>query len=471
MEDTQIVPEITEQDIDMPILNKIPFAIAYGLGYSPKNNGSELTNMYVQISDPGSKDNHLLIGSEGAEYFAEVGETIYGITEFLGNTYVVTSINLYLYNRYNQSFEYKADVTFSKDVMFANNGIELVMVADNGYAYNPATGLGKDLSLDPAWFPSNSVDYMDGYFIFNRNESGQFFISKLYSTELDPIDWATGESNPDNTIAISVNNRQLWLFGEKSTEIWYDSGDPDFPFARIQGATSNIGLSDHKTIAKIKTSLLFVGDDYKVYQTNGYTPVVVSTPAIERAIHFADKIYISAFSFTSNGHWFYALTIDNKETFVYDVDTAQWHKRESSIGTGRWFIEGTYNSMYSNDLYGYSGAKIYRLSTDIYDEDSRDIKREITSLPVNDGVNRFRVKEVQLDMEVSLEDDTDVILTASKDGGRTWGNNNYSRLGKVGERLTRVRWLNLGQFRDCSFKITLSAKAFIRIIGLYIRTS
>ena len=32
-------------------------------------------------------------------------------------------------------------------------------------------------------------------------------------------------------------NRRLWLFGEESTEIWYNSGDSDNQFLRFQGAS------------------------------------------------------------------------------------------------------------------------------------------------------------------------------------------------------------------------------------------
>ena len=30
------------------------------------------------------------------------------------------------------------------------------------------------------WYPSSMVTYMDGYFIFNRTGTGQFFISELF---------------------------------------------------------------------------------------------------------------------------------------------------------------------------------------------------------------------------------------------------------------------------------------------------
>jgi hypothetical protein len=58
-----------------------------------------------------------------------------------------------------------------------------MIVGYNGYAYTPETETIEDMSTEEGWFPSDTVDFMDGYFIFNRAGTGQFFISKLYSTE------------------------------------------------------------------------------------------------------------------------------------------------------------------------------------------------------------------------------------------------------------------------------------------------
>ena len=241
----------------MPNLTPVPFVISNGSAYSPRNNNSSLINMYVQIEEQGSKNNHILLGTSGLELINSTNYEIYGIYEFLKSIYIATSDFLYVVEGANL-VELGA-VEFDRKVVFSDNGIDLMVVGGNGYSYTPTTSTFKDMSTEAGWYPSDTVAYMDGYFIFNRTGSGQFFISKLYSTEIDPIDWASGESAPDDTIGVIVTSRQLWIVGEKTVEVWYDSGDPDFPFTRISGAVIDIGCANHQTISKIKTSVLFVG--------------------------------------------------------------------------------------------------------------------------------------------------------------------------------------------------------------------
>ena len=452
----------------MPKLTRIPFAISSGEGYAPKNNTSDLLNLYVHIEEQGGKSNHVLLNTSGLERIAAVGYTIYGAYEFHDNVYIATASQLYVFNVDTETFDALGAIEFDQKVTFADNGIDLMMVGGNGYAYNPDTGILKDMRVEDGWYPAAMVTYMDGYFIFNRTGTGQFFISKLYSTEIDPIDWATAEAAPDDTEGVIVATRQLWLLGEKTTEVWYDSGDPDFPFTRISGAVSDIGCANHKTIAKIRTSILFVGNDNKVYQTNGYTPIPISTPAIDKRIVAADRTALTAFTYTENGHWFYVLTLDENTTMVYDPDTAQWHRRGSGA-FGKWLLNGAININATGRVVGFSDKQFHNLDIDTLTENGARIRREAVTVPVNNTVNRIRVHEVQLDMETGFSTEAKVILQVSKDSGATWGNNIESNTGALAERRARVRWLRLGQARDMIFKIVITDAIPIRISGLWAR--
>lgn len=452
----------------MPQLTPIPFAISSGSAYSDKNNSSELLNMYVQIEEQGSKSNHVLLNTSGLELIASSKYTIYGIYEFLQKIYIATSD--FLYEVDGETLTKIGAVSFSKKVIFSDNGIDLMIVGENGYAYTPSTGTLKNMSTETGWFPSDTVAYMDGYFIFNRTGSGQFFISKLYSTEIDPIDWASGESAPDDTVGVVVTSRQLWIIGERTVEVWYDSGDPDFPFTRISGAVSDIGCANNQTLAKIKTSALFVGIDNKVYMTNGYIPQAISTPAIELKIINAERDDLQAFSYTENGAWFYVLHIGNQCTYVFDIDTAQWHKRKSST-IDKWKINGAINIYENGSALGYSDKDIHSLSINHLTENGDRIRREATTLPINKTVNRIRVHEAQLDMDGGFDIEAKVELEMSHDSGKTWRNKIEATTGAVGEYQRRVIWRRLGQTRDAIFRISITDAIPIRISGLWARIS
>ena len=445
----------------------VPFAISHEQGYSSKENHSTLINVYTKVSPTGSKNKYILMNTEGAEEILTAPSPILGMYEFKKITYIVTADKLYKVSEHND-WIVVGDVSFTKGVSFADNGIDMMMVAENGYAFNPETSVITDMSTQNGWYPADTVAYMDGYFIFNRTETGQFFISKLYSLELDPIDWATGESAPDDTLAVFVANRILWLIGTKSCEAWYNSGNPSFPFTRINSAIVEIGCRDYRSVAKIRNDIFMVGNDYKVYQSQGYQFKAISNPAIEKEIQANDRI-LNAFTYNNNGSFFYVLAIGNKFTFVYDVSTGLWHRR-LSCNKPYWKILGAFNKEEDNILIGYSVNVMHKLSTDILTENGDNIRREVVTLPIHSNMNRFRVHEVVLDCEVAQADkDIEVALQTSNDGGKSWGNDNIAYLGARGQRTQKVRWSKLGQFRDLTFKIVIYEPTDIRLINLLAR--
>lgn len=452
----------------LPALQQIPFAISSGNAYSNRNNNSKLLNLYVQMSEAGSKTNHILLNTSGAELISEVEYTIRGVYEFQDRVFVATEKKLLEYDIVNDTFIELGDVLLQKKVYFADNGINIMIVGGNGYAYTPSTGKLKNMETEAGWYPADMVSYLDGYFIFNRTGTGQFFISKLFSTEINPIDWATAEAAPDDTVGIIVAARQLWIFGERTAEIWYDSGDPDFPLTRISGAAIDIGCANYQSIAKIRESVLFVSIDNKVYMTQGYAPTIISNPAIEKDLQEAQRGQVSAFSYTENGSWFYCLTIDNNKTWVYDPDTKQWHNRESG-SLGKWFIDGAVNIYSTGQVLAYSDNGFYSLSINTLTENGNPIKREAVTLPVNKTVNRIRIHEVQLDMEVAFNTKAEIILQLSEDSGATWKNNIVTYTGSIGQRKTRARWMRLGQTRDAIMRIRTFDAIPIRINGLWAR--
>ena len=463
----------------MNSLENIPLAISTTKGNAPKNLGSEVTNMYVQMEDAGGKSNHILINSEGYSIVSLANYLIFGMYAFHGYVYIATSQVLYrseIRSNNNVNFdllEYVGDIAINQKAVFSDNGIEVVMVAKNGYAYNPETEVFEELMVQDGWYDSSTVAYMDGYFIFNRDDTGQFFISKPYSTELNPLDWATGESAPDDTVGVIVAGRQLWILGERSTEVWYDSGDPLFPFTRVSGAVSDIGCISYTTIETINNSVLFVGDDRKVYLTSGYTPQVISTPAIETMLETLVFKHLKAFAYHIGGEWRYVLHIDEHTTMSYDIQTQQWTRRASK-DIERWAINGVVNMFESNYVFGFTNNEFARLSMSLTTENGEPVKRQITSLPLNNGVNRFRLAEVQLDAEVGegdAEEEDKWWLQASKDGTYSFGTAMDASMGSWGEGETRIRWLRLGMFRDCTLRFTTYTKKEVRLMGLYIRRS
>lgn len=452
-------------------MTEVPLAISSSSGRSKKSNASELINLYINLEDAGSKTKALLVSSAGAEVISVFNYYILGLYRFKGVVYVVTKDKLYSITKNSEGGFDKTvigSIGMVGKVSFADNGIEMVFVGGGGYSYNPDTDTLKDMSTEAGWYPSNTVAYMDGYFIFSRTGTGQFFISDLFATTINPIDWATGEAAPDDTVAVAVLNRQLWIIGEKSTEVWYDSGDVNFPFTRIAGAVNDIGAMNYETVSKALNDVFFVGDDLRIYQTKGYQLEPISTQSIEYQLKNCDVTTLYGFTFHERGRWFYAITINDNKTLVYDLGTGLWHTRESD-DVGRWKMDGVFSYYDDGINYGYAKNNLYVISEDIHTEDGMNVKREIISLPLSNDVNRIRIHELELDMEVGMITPAEITLQLSSDGGKTWGNKMFASTGAAGQGLARVKWNRLGQHRNVVAKIVAHADTPIKILSLSMR--
>lgn len=138
---------------------------------------------------------------------------------------------------------------------------------------------------------------------------------------------------PDSAIATFVDHRELWVFGPKAIQPYFDSGNFPFPFDIISGAYIESGLAAPFSVAKLDNSLFWLGADERgngvVRRAEGYVPKRVSNHAVEFAMQsystIADAI---AYGYQDQGHDFYVLTFPTAEkTWVYDAATGMWHER------------------------------------------------------------------------------------------------------------------------------------------------
>lgn len=447
---------------------KVPFAIATSQARNKKANSETLVNMYADTMPPDAKSSVVLLGTPGWELRATVPTfPIIGIHIFLGNTFVVTQTNIYKVTSSNVVTDIgTVDFTGKDKVSIADNGINIVIVSGNGYF---SDGNTVKQIVDPAYYPSDMVTFQDGYFIFNRSGTNQFFISRLYAVTFDATMYASAEGSPDNIIGIVSTHQQLWLFGTLSIEVWYNSGDQLFPFDRIQGSFSMRGCINYKTIAATNNSVIWVGNDNIVYMAQGYTPIRISTAAIEYKLGTRGTKDFRAFTYYEEGHYFYVLTIDGLTTFTYDMNTNLWHSRESLMA--EWGIR----SMITNEQGLSTGTdikngNIYYVGLDYYNEDGQTILRTAITSPISKGVDYFTLNEFEVDMETGksiLNEEDTITLSTSSDGGIEFKNDHTISLGAEGDRKKRVIWRRLGRHRNLTLKITTRCNSQVNIIAAH----
>lgn len=115
--------------------------------------------------------------------------------------------------------------------------------------------------------------------------NGRFYWLEPGAVTIDPLNFATAERSPDPVVQVLSVGDQFWLIGTSSAEVWFPSGDPTFPFQRVQGRLFDRGCWGG-TAVQIKDAVIVVGRDGRVYNVTD-SPQTISTPAIAEQIRSA----------------------------------------------------------------------------------------------------------------------------------------------------------------------------------------
>ena len=410
-------------------------------------------------------------------------------------------------------------VSGSGPVSMADNGTQIFIACNPlSYIYNVSTLVFAQIT-DVDFPGAGSVGYLDGYFVFNEPNTQKFWVTALLDgTSVDPLDFASAEGYPDNVVALIVDHREIFLFGNTSVEVWYDAGTPDFPMARIQGAFMEVGCEAAYSVAKLDNSVFWLGSDARgrgiVYRANGYTPARISTNAIEYAIQSYGNITDAiGYTYQQDGHPFYVLVFPSAEaTWVYDVSTQLWHER-AAFENGLFVRHRSNCQMSFNDeivVGDYEDGRIYAFDLDVYADDDQIQKwlRSWRALPTGqNNLKRTAHHSLQLDAEtgVGLAQypsydtaekllteaglyltteagdylttsaylaapgyDPQVMLRWSDDAGHTWSNEHWNSMGKIGAYGTRTIWRRLGmteKIRDRVYEVSGTDPVKIAIMG------
>ena len=453
-------------------------------GFSPNQNTQETVNMFLEVDL--SEDNKLtLYRVDGKIAFLTLPTApIYGMSEFRGVLYVVAGAYLYkVLNDYSYTTIGTVDLDFDTTIA-ANNAGQVCFnsgVTNKAYVYNTNTSVLAQIT-DPAFYGSPRVDYLDGYGVFVRPNTQEFYVS-AYNDFLtfDGLEFNSNGSDPDNLVTGIVDHRELVLFGRKTTSFWFAVEGTTFSLDRRQGADMEVGCAADLSVAKIDNTVFFLGSNAYgsglVYKLNQYTPQIISNRGIEYLINSLTRIDDAfAYTYQKNGHSFYVLTFptDNK-TLVYDASIGDnelaWSVRET-YGLGR-DRASCYAFAFGKHLVGdFVSGVLYELDENTHTDAGLPIAWSRTTAHIISDYKRVKHNEVILNFQtgVGLEDGTDPLcyLTYSDDGGHSYITPREASLGVIGQRKNRVMWARLGYSRDRVYKVFGSETVKTVLMGGYI---
>lgn len=388
-------------------------------------------------------------------------------------------------------------VANSPYAVIAQAGDQLMFVnGDAGFAINRVTQTYTQIT-SPGFPPSpRSCAAVDGYFIVHGTDTDQFFWSEPFNPAVwDATEFAVAENMNDKLQRAITMERELYLIGATSTEIWANVGGVDV-FDRIQGTFVPYGTSAPLSAATIGQSLFFLSQDQNggavVVRVRGLQSARVSTHALESELRtYPTLVDAYALVYQQRGHQFYCLTFPTAgKTWVLDLSTELWHERSSQVPDpfspdqtapisrvpGAW-LPRCHAYFAEQNLVGDRLSNVVSiLSENTPSERGVDIVRVRSSPHVTKNMDEFTIAMIEVDFQPGVGNGTglgpgnnpEAMLRISRDGGKTFGPSRRVSIGRQGEYLARARWNRCGRSRDFVAEVSFSAPVSVAISGAYL---
>lgn len=469
--------------------SKIPFVGPAYQARSINANAQRAVNCYLEMDNASPRAPVALYGTPGTvRKFTLPTSPVRGCIQEDAHSYWVSGGTVYRVSSDYNFTALGAIGTSSGQISMASNGAEILLVdGDSGWLINvQANTLTQIIDGD---FPNGvkRSTYQDGYFIVTGKAGSQSFWicqTPYDGAQWDALDFASAEGSPDDTIGCISDHRELWLFGKNSAEVWTNTGNADFPFQRSGNTFIEHGCVAAASIAKADNTVFWLGADDRgsgiVWRADGYTPMRISTHALEQEIDsYATTSDAFALTYQQGGHSFYALTFPTaNKSWVYDASIQQWHERAwrnpAANTLHRWranchcFFNGVH-------LVGdYADGRVYALDLDSHTDDGDPIQRIRATAASNAMGLRLFFSSLEVDMETGVGiaagqgSDPRLMLRYSDDGGYTWSNEKTATLGRAGQYGARAKFNRLGSGRNRVWEISLSDPVKFAVFGAFV---
>lgn len=333
-----------------------------------------------------------------------------------------------------------------------------------------ASGLGVALSAfslladtDAPTFVSH-VDFIDGYTLGTTGK-GYFQFSDLNSpTSWAAASFASAMRNPDDIIALKVFARQIFLFGNSTTEIWENDGVN--PFAPTAGGFLQTGIIAPHSVVADSNSLYWLDSSRRFASYSNGLLTQLATPydaEIQRFGAVADcygiRIEIAGvplllFQFPAQ-----------QRTLVYNTRGRNWCEWGSWDLTNARYLHWlgssyAYSPEWGKHLVGGRDGSIHEMSEDYYSDNGEPIRLKRVTGHLDHGTTaRKRSRELRIRIrrgEGPTASDSPKLAIRWNDDNRGWSNQKFVDLGKVGDRQMPIKIFPHGIYKTRQYEIVMS---------------
>lgn len=362
-------------------------------------------------------------------------------------------------------------------VVMCDNQSDVVLVdgsAGGGWIVHlPPQPNSLQTIVDDAFYGANRVDFTDTFLIFNWPGTPTFYTTT--SNVVLPFDasyFAAKEGYNDYLCSLAALHDNIWLFGNATTEIWFNAGSAAFPFARMPNSVLQQGCVAPYSVVVADNAVYWLSQDRwgrnMMMRGEGYAAKRVSTFAVEdewaRYEFLNDAV---GMVYQVGGHENICLYFPQGQSWwVYDASTQLWHKRTYGNTTTPWLpycmcgwgvVQNVINTnaVLAGDR---TGPRILQVAVDAFTDAGTPIIRERSWMHIQNDGKRVAHTRFSANMAGNQLSPDTVNLSWSDDGGQTFGSavpqtvNNqtngqyqWRRLGYARDRVYRLQWQGVGE--------------------------
>jgi hypothetical protein len=350
-----------------------------------------------------------------------------------------------------------------KRATFATDGVYLFIATGGPITYMTDSVNLTVLSGTNAPTSVSHVDFIDGYIVANSlNTNRWHWCDPNSSLSWNALNFASAAGSSDNIVAIKILNREIYIFGTRTIEIWENDGQT--PFSRIPGGFIQSGCSAPHTIAIDEESIYWLDDRRHFVRYTGkgveslatpYDRVIQSFPTVADA--FVQKIEIDSRPFLV-----FQFPTANR-TIVYNItqeDWCEWGKWEPERSEYDRWVGGAYcyAEPWGMHLIGRRDQMVVsRLSQSYTDDDGAYIRLARTTGHINYGTTKNKASnELRIIARrgEGLSTRTPKLMLRYREDGKNWSQPRELSLGDKGAYELVLRDTRRGIYRTRQYEFT-----------------
>lgn len=364
----------------------------------------------------------------------------------------------------------KGTVTGTGPVVMDDDGTN-IFIATGSFAYY-YDGTTLNTITDPSYEEGPSVAAVNLQAVWQG--AGDAFLASDVSLPNSINDSNRGQATSlgDSLTRVHLFSEILYLMGGKNIEPWDNTGVGSPPFSRIKGGIIDVGLISTYAVCHNENFMYWISNTKCLYRTTQYNAENMTPPGIAETFKNYDMTNCKLYRIFMDGQNFILMIFPSaSKTWVYSESTNFWIELAYKASEEQHLVN-SYTFAYGKHLIASRvDGRVYEWDPDTTTDNGEIIARERILPPITAGSLKVPGARLQMDrFEVIMQkgvgtatgqgEDPVAQISFSYDGGASYADEAWPKIGRTGEARGKVETYNSKVFGDLTVKVRVTDPVF-----------